>query len=167
MGAKLGLATAAQVGPLLPPILVACCFNAMSNISNAQLASLNRQGVTIISNVGAGLLAILGVWVGWKTAGVVGAAYGFLCSRVAFVAQDIYTICLIHAGGWLDGGTWLKVGAQGLVGAFFALSLLAVPHDSYWLLIPAALHGGLVAGWILRRPLSRMIGRDAASRAGA
>jgi hypothetical protein len=51
----------------------------------------------------------------------------------------------------------LKVGAQGLVGAIFALSYLAVQHDSYWLLVFAALHGGLVAAWILRRPLLKAL----------
>ena len=157
MGLKLGLATAAQVGPLLTPVLVACCLNAMSNISNAQLTSLNRQGATIISNVAAGLLAIAGVGAGWNVAGVVGAAYGFLFSRLALVAQDLYVIHLLKAGGWLSPHTWLKVGAQGLVGAAFALSYLAVPRDAYWLLAPAALHGGLVAAWILRRPLLRMV----------
>jgi O-antigen/teichoic acid export membrane protein len=157
MGLELGLATAAQVGPLLTPVLIACCLNAMANISTAQLASLNRQGVTIISNTAAGLLAIAGVWVGWNAAGVVGVAYGFLFSRIALVAQDLYVIRLLQAGGWLSPHTWLKAGAQGLVGAVFALSYFAVQRDSYWLLIPATLHGGLVAAWLLRRPLLRMV----------
>jgi len=155
MGTKLGGETAALVGPLLIPLVVACCLSAMANISNAQLASLNRLGVVIGSSTAAGLLAIVGVWVGWKTAGVVGAAYGFLLSRIAFLAQDLFAIRLLKAGGWLDVRTWLKVGAQGSVGAFFALSYFEFQHDSYWLLIPATLHGGLVAAWLLRQPLRK------------
>ena len=63
----------------------------------------------------------------------------------------------MKAGGWLDPRTWKKIGAQGLVGAVFALSYLLFQSDSYWLLIPAALHGGLVAAWLLRRPLRKFI----------
>jgi len=157
MGLKLGQETALFVSPLLIPLVVACCLNAMANISIAQLGSLNRLGPAIGFSVAASLLAIVGVWVGWNAAGVVGAAYGFMCSRIAFVAQDLFTIRLIKAGGWLDVRTWLKVGAQGLVGAVFALVYLFIPCDSYWLLFPALLHGGLVAWWLLRQPLLRML----------
>ena len=157
MGLKLGQETAVLVGPLLTPVIVACCLSAIANISTAQLASFNRLGVTIISSSAAGLLAIAGVWAGWRVAGVVGVAYGLLFSRLALVAQDLYTIGLIHAGGWLDRRTWSKVGAQGLVAGVFALSYLAVERDSYWLTVPAALHGGLVAAWLLRRPLRKAL----------
>ncbi|HYA79089.1 MAG TPA: hypothetical protein VED19_01105, partial [Candidatus Nitrosopolaris sp.] len=157
MGMKLGLATVAQVGPLLTPLVIACCFSSMANISTAQLASLNRLGMTVVCSTAAGLLAIAGVWIGWNLAGVVGAAYGFLFSRLALVAQDLFAIRLLKAGGWLSPHTWLKVGAQVLVGAFFALSYLFIPHDSLWLLVPAALHGGLVAIWLLRHHLRKLI----------
>ncbi len=157
MGTKLGEETAALVGPLLIPLVVACCLSAVANISNAQLASLNRLGATIGFNVAAGLLAVPGVWVGWNTAGLVGAAYGFLFSRIALVAQDLFAIRLIKAGGWLDVHTWLKAGAQGLIGAGFALVYLFIPRDSYWLLIPAGIQGGLVAAWLLRQPLRKFI----------
>ncbi len=157
MGLQLGEQTALLVAPLLLPLVGACCLSALANISGVQLASLNRLGTSIGFNVAAGLLAVPGVWIGWNTAGVVGAAYGFLFSRVALVAQDLYAIQLMKAGGWLDIHTWLKTGAQGLVGAIFALSYLAWSPGSYWLLIPAALHGGLVAAWILRRPLRKFI----------
>ena len=162
MGMKLGLATAAQAGPLLTPLVIACCFSAMANISTAQLASLNRLGMVVIFSTVAGLLAVAGVWIGWNLAGVVGAAYGFLFSRLALVAQDLFAIHLMKAGGWLDVHTWLKIGAQGLVGAFFALGYLFIPRDSLWLLIPAGLHGGLVAAWLVRHRLRKSI----ASRLG-
>jgi O-antigen/teichoic acid export membrane protein len=156
-GVAKGLALASWVGPLLTPLVAACCLTAMANISSSQLSSLNRLGATVWFSVAAGLLAIAGVWIGWQMAGVVGAAYGFLFSRIGLVAQDLYTIRLIQAGGWLDPRTWRQIGAQGLTAAVFALAYLAVPGDSYWLLIPAALHGGLVALWLLREPLKKFL----------
>ena len=157
MGTELGLATAAQVGPLLTPLVVACCFSAVASISTAQLASLNRLGATVCFSTAAGLLAVAGVWIGWNIAGVIGVAYGYLFSRLALFAQDLFTIHLLKAGGWLDFRTWLKAGAQGLVGAFFASAYFVFPAYSYWLLIPAVLHGGLVAAWLLRPQLRKLV----------
>ena len=130
----------------------------MSRISCSQLCSLNCQGAVIGFEVAAGLLAIAGVWVGYQYDGVVGGAYGYLFSRIGLVAQDLYTIRLVEAGGWLDPRTWQKVALQGLVAAAFSLVYLAVPRLSYWLLIPATLHGALVAAWVLRLPLRRALG---------
>lgn len=157
MGLKGGETAAPQVGPLLVPLVCACCLSALANISGAQLASLNRQGVQIGFSVSAGLLAMAGVWTGWHWFGVAGVAYGYLFSRLALVAQDLYTIRLLQAGGWLAVGTWLQVAAQLLVGAGFATVYLFLPPDSSWLLGPAALHGGLVAVWLLRQPLRKII----------
>ena len=157
MGLKDGEAAALQVGPLLVPLVGACCLGAVSNISGAQLASLNRVGTQVAFSVAAGLLAIAGVWLGWHWFGVAGAAYGFLISRLALVAQDVFTIRLLHAGGWLAAGTWRHVAAQFLVGAGFATVYLLLPPDSAWLLVPAALHGGLMAAWFLRQPLRKLI----------
>jgi O-antigen/teichoic acid export membrane protein len=157
MGAEKGLATAGLVGPLLIPLVVAGCLTALANISNSQLASINRLGTTVWFTVAAGLLTIAGIWTGWQLAGLDGAAYGFLASRIAYVAQDLYTIRLIGAGGWLDGRTWMTFGAQGLVAAVFALVYCVLPQYSLWLLVPAVLHAGLVAAWMLRRPLRRFL----------
>jgi O-antigen/teichoic acid export membrane protein len=157
MGVQLGEKTALQVAPLLVPLVAACCFNALANISGVQLASLNRLGTNIGFGIAAGLLAIAGVWIGWKSGGIIGAAYGFLFSRIALVAQDLFTIRLLKAGGWLDARTWEKIGAQSLVGAAFAASYFIFQRDSYWLLIPAALHGGLVALWISRHSLRKFL----------
>ena len=158
MGAALGQSTADSVGPLLTPLVTACCLTAMSRISCSQLCSLNRQGAVIGFEVATGLLAIGGVWVGYEYGGVVGGAYGYLFSRVGLVAQDLYTIRLVEAGGWLDPRTWQKLALQGLVAAAFSLVYLAVPRLSYWLLLPATLHGCLVAAWILRHNLRRALG---------
>jgi hypothetical protein len=159
MGAEKGLATAGFVGPLLVPLVAAGCLTAISNVSNSQLAALNRLGTTVWFNIAAGLLTIAGVWTGWRLAGVTGAAYGYLGSRAACVAQDVYTSRLLSAGGWLDRRTWLKIGGQGLVAVVLGLVYYVVPRVSYWLLLPAALHGGLVAAWLLRRQLRQLPAR--------
>jgi hypothetical protein len=103
------------------------------------------------------LLAIDAALIGWCLGGLVGAVYGFLFSRIGCLAQDLYTIRLIRGGGWLDPGTWRKVAGQGPVAAVFAPICLLVKHTSYWLLLPAALHGGLVAAWLLRQPLRKLL----------
>ena len=157
MGFALGQQTALAVGPLLIPLVVACCFTSIANISGSQLASLNRMGTAVSFSIAAGLLVIAGVLIGWRIAGVVGVAYGYLFSRVALVAQDLYTIHLIKAGGWLDVRTWRKIAAQGLAAALFGLTYLILPKFSYWLLVPAALHAGLVAVWLLRQPLRKVL----------
>ncbi len=157
MGLVKGTATAELVGPLIAPLIAACCLTAVANISNSQLASINRLGTTVWFSLAAGLLAITGVVAGWHLAGLTGAAYGFLLSRVALVAQDIYTVRLIQAGGWLNPRTWWQIAAQGLVAAGFALAYRVIPGDSYWLLLPAALHGVGVAAWLLRAPLRRYL----------
>ena len=159
MGTELGQQTAWQVAPLLTPLAVACCISALANISGAQLASINRLGAAIGFNAAAGVLAAVGVWLGWHRWGILGAAYGFLFSRAAYLAQDLFTIRLLKAGGWLDLRTWRKIGAQGLVMAAFAASYFLFQRDSYWLLIPAALHGGLVALWILRHQWVKFLRR--------
>ena len=160
MGAAKGLATAGLVGPLLIPAVAACCLSAMANISNSQLASLNRLGTTVWFTVGTGLLTLAGVWAGWRLGGVLGAAYGFLFSRLGCVAQDLYLIRLVGAGGWRAAGTWRKITGQGLVAAVFALAYLAWPETSYWLFIPAGLHAGLMAAWLLRQPLRKYLNGD-------
>jgi O-antigen/teichoic acid export membrane protein len=153
----LGQSRAASIAPLLVPLVLACCFNAIANVSSAQLAGLNRLGAAICFSIAAGLLAVAAVCYGWQTAGAIGAAYGLLVSRIAYVAQDLFAIRLLKAGGWLDLQTWKKMAAQILVAAIFVPCYLAVARDSFWLLLPAAVHGVLVAGWLLRHPLRKWI----------
>lgn len=157
MGAKMGQETAALVGPLLVPLVIACCLGAVGNISGAQLPSINRLGTFIGFNIFGGLLTVTGIWVGWHLFGVIGAAYGLLFSRVSNVAQDLFAIRLLKAGGWLAVETWMKIAGQGLVAAAFACSYIFLQKNSYWVLIPATLHAGLVAAWLLRRSLRRLM----------
>jgi len=163
----LGQELAAQVAPVFTPLVIAFCITALTSISGTQLGALNRVGTYLGFIVLAGLLAIAGVYIGWQAAGVVGVAYGFLCSRVAYLAQDLYVIRLIKAGGWLSVGPWLGVLAQCLVGAVFASALLVFPRDSFWLLLPAFVHAGLVAAWLLRHPIRRMASGFGVWRAAA
>jgi O-antigen/teichoic acid export membrane protein len=157
----LGQELAIQVGPVFTPLIIAFCLTTLANISGAQLASLNRLGTALGFTLAAGTLAIVGVYVGWRLGGVVGVAYGFLGSRVAFVIQDVYVIRLIKAGGWFSARTWVSVAAQGAVGAALALAYLVFPRDSLWLIAPAILHGGLVGGWLLREPIRKFTSRMA------
>jgi len=157
MGAKMGQATAALVGPLLVPLVIACSFMAVSNISSAQLSSINRLGTAICFTVAGGLLTMAGVLIGWYLAGIVGAAYGFLCARITNVAQDLFAIRLLKAGGWLDISTWEKMATQALVAVAFSSPYLFFHVNSYWLLIPAVLHGGLVVFWYLRQPILKLL----------
>ncbi len=120
----LGPDLAAKVAPLFIPILAAFCLNATANISGPQLSALNRVGAMTGFMVAAGILAGVGVYVGWKFYGLEGAAYGFLLSRIAFIAQDLFTIRLIKAQGWLGSRTWAAIGMQGVVGIVFAVAYI-------------------------------------------
>lgn len=152
LGAELGGA----VAPLISPIVAAFCLTAVASVSGAQLGPLNRMGTSLFFTVVAGLLTVAGVYLGWRFGGVVGVAYGFLASRVAYLAQDIYVIRLVKASGWFSRRTWTAVAAQGLIAAGLATAYYLFPRDSLWLLIPAGLHIGLVPAWLLRHQLSKL-----------
>ncbi|MBI3850077.1 MAG: oligosaccharide flippase family protein [Verrucomicrobia bacterium] len=153
----LGEARALQVAPMFTPIIIAFCLTGIATISAAQLGPLNRMGMAFGFKLAAGLLLMAGVYVGWHLGGMVGVVYGFLCSRVVFLAQDLYVIRLVKAGGWLAVRTWLTVAGQCLVGAGFALVYLVLPQNSLWVLPFAVLHGVLVAVWLLRHRLGQLV----------
>ena len=159
LGEDLGM----KVAPLFTPIVTGFCITAVASISGAQLGPLNRMGTALGFNIAAGLLTVAGVCFGWRVAGVTGVAYGFLFSRIAFIAQDVFIIRLIKAGGWFSARTWKGIAGQAVAGAFFGLAYLGFSRNSFWLLIPAALHGGLVAAWLLRQPLRRFFIRTSPS----
>ena len=159
MGVAAGTPAALVVGPLMVPLVVACCFSALANISAAQLSSLNRLGTNIGFNVSAGVMAIFGVWEGWQLGGIQGAAWGFVMSRLPLLAQDLYCAHFVGASGWLSRQTVAMLAGQGVVAGALASFYIILPPTSAWMLVPAALHGGLVAAWFLRQPLSRWIAR--------
>jgi O-antigen/teichoic acid export membrane protein len=151
----LGQEFGAEAAPLITPLVIAFCLTAIANISGSQLGALNRLGTTLTFIITTSFLTAAGVYMGWLLGGVVGVAYGFLGSRVAYLAQDLYTIRLVKAGGWLSAKTWTSFAAQALVGGLFALVYLLLPRTSFWLLLPAAAHAALVAVWLLRQPVRR------------
>jgi O-antigen/teichoic acid export membrane protein len=158
----LGQELGSSIAPIFTPVVVGCCLSAINGISSAQLGSLNRVGTGLIFNLITCLLLVAGVYVGWTYGGVVGVAWGFLLSRAAMLAQDLFVIRLVQAGGWLAAWTWKHAAAQGAIALAFSGSLLVWPVDSFWQLIPATLHGILVAAWILRHPMRAALQRGPA-----
>jgi O-antigen/teichoic acid export membrane protein len=148
---------ATAVSPVFTPVIAAFCLWAMASVSSSQLGALDRAGTALGFSVAGGVFAAVCVYVGWHMAGLTGVAYGFLISRLVFVAQDIYTACLVGALGWLGGRFWLGIAVQTALGGTFALLYFVLPRESIWLLLFAALHGGLVAVWLLRHPLRRAV----------
>jgi len=153
----LGHELALQVAPAFTPLVIAFCLSGVASISTAQLAPLNRVGVElcfgILNAICLGSFAVAG----WFWGGLGGVAWGVLASRIVIVAQDLYVIRLVRGGGWLALHTWWHLLAQCVFGAaVFAPSLL-LPRASYWVLVPAILHGSLVAGWLLRPYLRRLV----------
>jgi O-antigen/teichoic acid export membrane protein len=153
LGKELGAATA----PILVPIIIACCLTAISNVSTAQLGSLNRIGTGLVFNILTCILLVVGVYYGWRWYGVIGVAWAFLISRAVPFAQDLFVIRLVGAGGWLAGRTWKHLALQLVIGYVFFSTAWLWPRISLWQLIPALLHGGLVAAWLLRHPMSNFL----------
>jgi O-antigen/teichoic acid export membrane protein len=146
----LGPSLAAVVDPVFVPVILASCLSAISNISTAQLGSLNRLGTSLVFNLVTAILFVLAVYLGWHWGGIVGVAWAYLASRSVVVAQDLYVIQLVKADGWLASQTWKQVAVQAGVGLAFSGTFLLGSRDSFWQLVPAAMHGFGVAGWLLR-----------------
>jgi O-antigen/teichoic acid export membrane protein len=165
---------AEQVSPAFVPLVVAFCFSALSTVSISQLGSLNRMGTHLgfmtTNNLALGLFVVLG----WHWGGLAGVAWGVLASRVVLIAQDLYVIRLIGGGGWLSRRTWEHLLIQCGVGlAFYFVARALLPHAAQpepasetfwkrllatrWELLLAVVHGGLVAAWLLRKPLLRVL----------
>lgn len=161
LGDQLGSAMA----PIFVPVVIGCCLTAISNTSAAQLGSLNRVGTGLLFHLITTIVLVVAVYMGWRSNGVVGVAWGFLASRVGLVLQDLFVIRLVGAGGWLSVRTWQVLIAQIAIGLLFFLPNMAWPKTSFWRVIPAMLHGGIVAGWLLRYPARNFLSRISAKRA--
>jgi O-antigen/teichoic acid export membrane protein len=146
-----------RVAPLFSPIVIGCCLTAISNISTAQLGSLNRVGTGLFFNTAAGIALIIGVFVGWRWNGVAGVAWAFLASRAVLVAQDLFVIRLTNAGGWLASRTWKILAIQVVTGLGFSSAWLLRPITSRWQIVPASLHALVVTGWLLRGSARRLL----------
>jgi O-antigen/teichoic acid export membrane protein len=159
----LGQNLALAVAPIVVPIIVGCCFTAISNVSTAQLGSLNRVGTSLIFNILTGVLLIVGVYEGWRWHGVVGVAWAFLFSRVVLIIQDLFVIRLVGAGGWLAASTWKHLAVQVAIGLAFFSTIFLWPRHSLWQLIPALVHGGAIGGLLLYQPVRNFLFRTNAT----
>ena len=153
----LGETLGSNVAPIFAPIITACCLTAISNISAAQLGSLNRVGANLMFNILMGVLLVAGVYWGWNWYGVVGVAWGFLFSRLVLIVQDLYVIRLVNAGGWLAASTWKHLALQGGIGLAFAGTILFWSRQSMWQLVPAFLHCGLISALLLHQPVRNFL----------
>jgi O-antigen/teichoic acid export membrane protein len=142
----LGPEVGAAVGTVFPILLIGSCLNAIASISASQMGPLNRMGVLTVFQIATGLLTAGGIYVGWNVAGMVGVAWGYLFGRLGDVAQDLYVIRFIGAGGWRSLATWRMIAAQGGVALLFFAIYRAIPHETVVPLALAVLHGSLVAG---------------------
>jgi O-antigen/teichoic acid export membrane protein len=153
----LGAGLAEQVAPAFPQLVVAYCLSGISSIAVGQIIPLNRAGVQIgfvIAN--STCLALLAV-AGWYWGGLSGVAWGVLASRFVLVAQDLYVIRLVGAGGWLAWKTWRHLLMQCVLGGVLFAASSAWPRTSYWQILPMTLHGMLVVPWLFRHQLSKLI----------
>jgi O-antigen/teichoic acid export membrane protein len=150
----LGSAIGSQVGPLLPPLVLAYALAAISIISSSQLGALDRVGTQAIFHLVSGLATIPAVYFGWKMGGLYGTSLGFLLSRVPLFVQDIYLIRLIRAEGWLSGKTWKHLLAQAAIGGAILVFLYLVQLPEGFSLILAFLHAGAVSIWLIQRARS-------------
>ncbi|MGH8093195.1 MAG: lipopolysaccharide biosynthesis protein [Chthoniobacterales bacterium] len=150
----LGTSLGTAVEPILPPIILAYCITAMANVSGAQLGPLNRVGIGLVIHIIAGVLVVLCVYLGWRWDGLLGVAYGFLLSRIAFIAQDFFVMNLIKARGWLKPSRWLHLVLQLSLGAIFWVMLRNAQFSLTLQLCFALLHGAAVAAWLLRNDIA-------------
>ncbi len=149
----LGPDLATAVEPILVPIVIAYCITSMANISGAQLGPLNRVGTGLVIHTIAGVLVAVCVYLGWHWSGLVGVAYGFLISRIAFIGQDFYVMRLIGARGWLKPQRWLHLLVQIALGAVFLLLLSLTSFSLPVQVCLALVHGIVVATWLSRRDI--------------
>jgi O-antigen/teichoic acid export membrane protein len=149
LGERLGT----SVAQIFVPIIVGCCLTAISNISTAQLGSLDRVGTGLIVQILTGLTLAAGVLVGWHVSGVIGVAWAFLISRLVLVVQDLFVILLIRGGGWLSARTWKHLALQIAIGCAFGSTVFLWPRFSFWQLLPASIHALIIGLWLLQQPL--------------
>lgn len=149
LGEKLG----AMILPIFVPIIIGCCLTAISNISGAQLGPLNRVGTGLAFQILLCMFLVAGVYSGWRWYGIVGVAWAFFLSRSVLVAQDLFVIRLVNAGGWLASRTWKHLALQIVVGGCFLSTALIRSRSSFWQLIPACLHACIISSWVVRHPL--------------
>jgi O-antigen/teichoic acid export membrane protein len=150
----LGPTLGAAVEPILPPIIVAYCITAMANISAAQLGPLNRVGMGLLIHLAAGFLVAGCVYLGWRWGGIIGVAYGFLVSRIAFLFQDLFVSTTIGARGWVSPERWSRLALQVAIGVLLWFSAQSMHLSLSTQVLLAIVHGGAGAAWLVRHDLT-------------
>lgn len=155
----LGTDLAQAVIPILPPLIIAYCVAAIANISAALFGPLNRVGLGLFVQISTGLLVVVCVYFGWRWAGIIGVAYGFLASRTGLVVQDLLILRLIHARGWLKPARWGHLGLQVALGGIFYLVLTTFDLNLTMQACMALLHGFGVTMWLIRKDIANLFSR--------
>lgn len=118
------------VGDIFPWVVSALCLAALSNISTAQIGSLNRVGTSLIFQTIASLSSAAGVLLGWHLLGIVGAAVGFFLARLIYILQDL---CVRRWIGIEPGDYFIIVPIVlrqlACIGLVWLLFFLAVPQN--------------------------------------
>jgi O-antigen/teichoic acid export membrane protein len=118
------------VGHTFPWVVTALCVNAMANISTAQLGSLNRVEVSLVTQIVVSISSAIGVWIGWKINGLSGASIGFTFARVFWVLQDCYVRKIIGVSFTeYRSALFVVIRQAGLNGTIYAISLLFWPDS--------------------------------------
>jgi hypothetical protein len=90
---------------------------------------------------------------------LIGVAYGFLVSRIAFLGQDFFVIAMIGARGWFKLSRCFHLVIQIVLGVGAWLILRSFNLSLVLQLCLAAFHGVIVAIWLLRKDLAKLRAR--------
>jgi O-antigen/teichoic acid export membrane protein len=146
----LGPTLAHSVEPVFVPLMIAFALQAISSLSSAQLASLDRQGLVLAFQLAGAVVALGGVWLGWRIAGLPGAAYGVLVSRLVGVVQDLTLSTLVDGGGWLSLSAWrIGAGVAGIALLCFGGSYILKSPTPFLSACIIVLHAILASGFVL------------------
>ena len=150
----LGSEFAGHTAPILVPLFAGYCLRALSAVSGSQLASLNRMGTSLLFSSAAAVLSVAGVVLGWKSAGIVGAACGFMLSQTVWLIQDLLVLRLVKAKGWFSPRVWQQIALHGAAGGVLCAVKMAGPAGLLWPTCLAIAHGAVLGVILLRSTLS-------------
>ncbi len=140
--AWLGDERGALVSLSFPWVVMALSISAVTNISAAQLGSLDRMGTGLAISLVQNLLAGALTYAGWHIDGLRGAAVGLLLSRVASLIQD--WIVRKHIGyklGRDEVKLILMAAALGGISIAISATLYLLPIPAWMFLWTAAFSG--------------------------
>lgn len=88
-----------EISMVFFPLVFANIIGAFSLISSAQLPAIDRVNTMTLFSVISSLACALGVFVGWKTGGFFGLAWGYMLSRIVNLGQDLWLSRHLNAKG--------------------------------------------------------------------